>query len=135
MPPTSELVRDFPPRPFSSSAPSNHHEITKSHDSEIPSGSTKANFYESPQVTTEGPAISQSARGSELTAITQLSSASTDGDRAKEGTAPPRTPVEENVPQKEDDIPVVTLTNVKATSTTNRLFICSLNKACNLQGK
>ncbi|XP_036419457.1 LOW QUALITY PROTEIN: immunoglobulin superfamily member 10 [Colossoma macropomum] len=117
MPPSSELVRDFPPRPFSSSAPSNHHEITKSHDSEIPSGSTKANFYESPQVTTEEPAISQSARGSELTAITQLSSTSTDGDRAKEGTAPPRMPVEENLPQQEDDVPVVTLTK-KATSTT-----------------
>ncbi|KAL7845623.1 hypothetical protein AOLI_G00238150 [Acnodon oligacanthus] len=87
VPPSSELVRDFPLSPFSSSAPSIHHEITKSHDSEIPSGSTKANLYESPQVTTEGPAISQRPRGSELTAIIQLSSASTDGGHAKEGAS------------------------------------------------
>ncbi|KAI4876477.1 hypothetical protein NFI96_003009 [Prochilodus magdalenae] len=115
VPPSSELARDFPLRPFSSSAPSNKHEITESHDSEIPSGSTKANLYESPQVTTEGPATSQSAQGSELTTITTLSRASTDGDW-EEATAQFEKPVEENEYLKEDGIPVPTITNAIVTS-------------------
>ncbi|XP_072513660.1 matrix-remodeling-associated protein 5 [Salminus brasiliensis] len=118
VPPSTELVGEFPVRPFSSSAPSNQHEITEGHDSEIPSGSTKANLYEgaheSPQVTTERPATSQSAQRSGLTTIKRLSSASADGDHAEKGTTKPGI-AETNVP---DDIPVIFLPSTTTTSAT-----------------
>lgn len=70
----------FSLKPFSSSAVETQHEISASHDSEIPSGSTKANIYEgapeNPQVTTERPITSQNAQQSHVATRTKLNSAS-----------------------------------------------------------
>ncbi|XP_015460649.3 matrix-remodeling-associated protein 5 [Astyanax mexicanus] len=101
----AENVTEFPVNSFSSSALSNQREITtENRDSEIPSGSTKANLYEgvrrqeSPQVITERPVTFQSTQGSGLnpglTTITKLSSASTDGDydHAREGSTSQKKP-------------------------------------------
>ncbi|XP_066518098.1 matrix-remodeling-associated protein 5 [Hoplias malabaricus] len=89
VPPSPELAREFPLRPFSSSAPSNQHEITESRDSSIPSGSMKTNLYESPQVTTERPTTFQSVQASGLSPKTKVSSASVEADHAKGETTSP----------------------------------------------
>lgn len=120
VPPSTTLGKDFTLRPFYSSTPGSPHEITKSHDSEIPSVSAKANLYEgtheSPQVTTERPATSQRAPRSGLNTTAKLNSALADGDHVKESTALPRkpSPADENVLLSED----ASQTNAILTSST-----------------
>lgn len=70
-------------KPFSSSTVKSQHEIIASHDSEIPSGSTKANIYEgapeNSQVTTDRPITSQNAQQSGMATTIKLNSASSNG--------------------------------------------------------
>ncbi|XP_076839012.1 matrix-remodeling-associated protein 5 [Brachyhypopomus gauderio] len=119
-----ELVSEFPPRPFSSSAPNTHHEIIESHDSEVPGGSRKANIYEqthgSSQVTAAMPATSQSPPRSVLATKPKLSTALADGDYIREGTVSPRKTevAEENVLLKESDAPVTSPVEEPTTTTT-----------------
>ncbi|XP_053332389.1 immunoglobulin superfamily member 10 [Clarias gariepinus] len=85
---------NFSLKPFSSSAVKTQHEVIASYDSEIPSGSTKANIYEgapeNSQVTTKRPITSQNAQQSGMATTTKLNSASasenqeTDSDRKAE---------------------------------------------------
>ncbi|XP_062865795.1 matrix-remodeling-associated protein 5 [Trichomycterus rosablanca] len=112
------LVGEFSTRPYSSSAANTEHEIIASHDSEFPSGSTKANLYkgaqEDSQVTTERPITSQSAQSGTAT-TTKLSSASED----KENGYPLRKPgfTEANVSLMEGDFYFTTLKTTTSTVT------------------
>lgn len=120
------LVGKFPTRPYSSSAENTEHEITASHDSDIPSGSTKANLYEGAQedsqVTTERPITSLNAQ-SGTTTTTKLSSASDDDENGY----PRRKPgfIEANMYLMKGDIYFTTLktTSTSTSSITTKLAV------------
>ncbi|XP_060716378.1 matrix-remodeling-associated protein 5 [Tachysurus vachellii] len=75
----AENQSQFSLKPFSSSAVRVQHEIIASRDSDIPSGSTKANIYEgapeNSQVTTERPITSQNVKQSGTVTTTKINTA------------------------------------------------------------
>ncbi|XP_026787918.3 matrix-remodeling-associated protein 5 isoform X2 [Pangasianodon hypophthalmus] len=116
--PSKELVKAFSLKPFPSSAVRTQHEIIASHDSEIPSGSTKANIYEgapeNSQVTTERFITSQNAQQSGMATTTKLNSASPNGKQETVSGRKAEIAEENTVPLMEDHNPVTTLKTTTA---------------------
>ncbi|XP_058236454.1 matrix-remodeling-associated protein 5 isoform X2 [Hemibagrus wyckioides] len=82
----AENQSKFTLKPFSSSAVKTQHEIIASHDSEIPSGSTKASIYEgareNSQVTTERPKTPQNVQQPGMATTSNLNNALSNGKKA-----------------------------------------------------
>ncbi|KAF7689429.1 matrix-remodeling-associated protein 5 [Silurus meridionalis] len=107
----------FSLKPFSSYAVKNQHEITASHDLEIPSVSTIANIYEGAhedsQVTSERPETSQNAQQSAMVSTTELNSASKETGSGRKEIADTNT-----APLLEDRTYSTPVTTLKTTTTT-----------------
>lgn len=120
--PSKELVKEFSLKPFSSSAVKTQHEIIASHDSEIPSGSTKANIHEwtpeNSQVTTGGPITSQNAQESGMATTTKLNSALYSKNQETVSGGKAEIAEENTVPLKGDHNPVTTLKTTTAITAT-----------------
>lgn len=118
MSPSRRLVKEFTLKPFSSSAEKTQHEIIASHDSEIPSGSTKANIYEgtseSSQVTTRRPITSQNTQRSGMTTTAKLNSALSSEKQETATGSWAKTPEESTAPLMDDFNPVTTLKTTTA---------------------
>lgn len=110
---SKEAVKEFSLKPFSSSAVKAQHEIIASHDSKIPSGSTKANIYEwtheNSQVTTGRPRTSQNAQESGMATSAKLNSAWSNGKKETASDTKAEIAEENTVHLMEDHNPVTTL--------------------------
>lgn len=130
--PSKELVKEFSLKPFPSSAEKTQHKIIASHDSEIPSGSTKANIYEwtpeNSHVTTGRPVISQNAQQSDMDTTIALNSASSNGNQETASSRKAEIVEEITVPLMEDRNPVTTLTTTTTTAFTASTAITLLPK-------
>lgn len=118
MSPSRRLVKEFTLKPFSSSAEKTQHEINASHDSEIPSGSTKPNIYEgtseSSQVTTRRPITSQNTQRSGMATTAKLNNAMSSEKQETATGRRAKTPEESTAPLMEDFNPVTTLKTTTA---------------------
>lgn len=116
--PSEEDVKEFSLKPFSSSAMKTQHEIIASHDSKIPSGSTKANVYEwtleNSQVTTGRPKTSKNAQESGMATSAKLNSTLSNGKKETISDAEAEMAEEKTVHLMEAHNPVTTLKTTTA---------------------